>query len=208
RRAPGRPPCWRLRPRNPRGSARSSRVLPFVPRAGLENCSFTPTAPAIIIDGGQLCHVGRSADAPRLAPSLPRAREALAGGSRAKLPGDNAMSLDLFKLTGKVALVTGGSKGLGKAMARGLAEAGADVVISSRHEDELRPALAEILAGTGRRGACIVADLSRRGEADRLARAALEQLGRVDILVNNAGTNIPQPIDTIRDADWDNVLEL
>jgi NAD(P)-dependent dehydrogenase (short-subunit alcohol dehydrogenase family) len=118
------------------------------------------------------------------------------------------MSLDIFKVTGKVALVTGGSKGLGKAMARGLAEAGADVLISSRHEDELRPALKEILDGTGRRGAYLVADLSRRGEAERLARAALEQLGRVDILVNNAGTNIPQPIDAIRDADWDQVLEL
>src|SRR5262249_51991357 len=73
---------------------------------------------------------------------------------------------------------------------------------------ELRPALQEILDGTGRRGAYLVADLSRRGEAERLARAALEQFGRVDILVNNAGTNIPQPIDAIRDADWDQVLEL
>jgi NAD(P)-dependent dehydrogenase (short-subunit alcohol dehydrogenase family) len=118
------------------------------------------------------------------------------------------MSLDIFKVTGKVALVTGGSKGLGKAMARGLAAAGADVVISSRHEEELRPALEEILQGTGRRGRYLVADLSRRGEAERLARAALDQMGRIDILVNNAGTNIPQPIDSIKDADWDKVLEL
>jgi NAD(P)-dependent dehydrogenase (short-subunit alcohol dehydrogenase family) len=118
------------------------------------------------------------------------------------------MSVDIFKVTGKVALVTGGSKGLGKAMARGLAAAGADVLVSSRHEDELRPALDEILQGTGRRGAYVVADLSRRGEAERLARAALEQFGRVDILVNNAGTNVPQPIDNIRDAEWDMVLEL
>ena len=57
------------------------------------------------------------------------------------------MPLDVFNLAGKVALVTGGSKGLGKAMARGLVEAGADVVISSRHEDELRMALEEILRG-------------------------------------------------------------
>ena len=63
-----------------------------------------------------------------------------------------AWPVDIFNLTGKVALVTGGSKGLGKAMARGLAEAGADIVISSRHESELRPALDEILKGTGRRG--------------------------------------------------------
>jgi NAD(P)-dependent dehydrogenase (short-subunit alcohol dehydrogenase family) len=118
------------------------------------------------------------------------------------------MVSEIFNLTGKVALVTGGSKGLGKAMARGLAEAGADIIISSRHEDELRSALDEVLKGTGRKGRLIVADMSKRAEADRLARTALEQMGRVDILVNNAGTNVPQPIDAIKDADWDRVLEL
>ncbi len=114
----------------------------------------------------------------------------------------------LFDLTGKVALVTGGSKGLGLAMARGLAEAGADVVIASRHEDELKRALDEILRGTGRRGRYVVADLSRREEADRLARTAIELMGRVDILVNNAGTNRPEAIDAISDEAWDQVLEL
>jgi NAD(P)-dependent dehydrogenase (short-subunit alcohol dehydrogenase family) len=118
------------------------------------------------------------------------------------------MALDMFNLTGRVALVTGGSKGLGKAMARVLAEAGADVVISSRHEDELRRALDEILQGTGRRGRYVVADMSRRDDVARLARAAVEQMGRVDILINNAGTNKPQPIDAISDADWDSVMEI
>src|SRR5947209_1428915 len=108
----------------------------------------------------------------------------------------------LFDLSGKVALVTGGSKGLGKAMARAFAEAGADVVISSRHEDELRAALAEIVQGTGRRGQYVVADLARRAEAERLAAAALQAFGRVDILVNNAGTNRPQPVEEIKDQDW------
>ncbi len=117
------------------------------------------------------------------------------------------MALDIFNLTGKVALVTGGSKGLGKAMARGLVEAGADVVISSRHENELRPALEEILRGTERRGRFIVADMSRREDVSRLARTALEQMGRIDILVNNAGTNIPQAIDAITDETWDLVME-
>ena len=79
---------------------------------------------------------------------------------------------DIFKVTGRVALVTGGSKGLGKAMARGLAEAGADIVISSRHEDELRPALEEILHGTGRRGIFVVADMTRREDVRRLAATA------------------------------------
>src|SRR5439155_3652132 len=97
----------------------------------------------------------------------------------------------LFDLSGRVALVTGGSKGLGKAMARGFVEAGADVVISSRHEDELRNALADILRDTDRRGRFVVADMGRRDDVRRLAQTALEQMGRVDILVNNAGTNTP-----------------
>jgi NAD(P)-dependent dehydrogenase (short-subunit alcohol dehydrogenase family) len=118
------------------------------------------------------------------------------------------MFKDLFNLSGKVALVTGGSKGLGKAMARGLAEFGADIVISSRHEEELRPALDEILKDTGRRGRFIVADMGRRDDVRSLAKAALEQMGRVDILINNAGTNVPQVIDEIKDADWDRVMEI
>jgi NAD(P)-dependent dehydrogenase (short-subunit alcohol dehydrogenase family) len=115
---------------------------------------------------------------------------------------------DVFKLTGRVALITGGSKGLGKAMARGMAEAGADVVISSRHEDELRPALDEILKDTGRRGAYIVADMAHRDDVARLAETALKKMGRVDILVNNAGTNTPQACDEIKDEDWDRIMEI
>lgn len=118
------------------------------------------------------------------------------------------MGIGVFDLAGRTALVTGGSKGLGKAMARGLAVAGADVVISSRHEEELRPALDEILAGTNRRGRIIVADMSRRDAVQHLARSALDAMGHIDILVNNAGTNIPQAIDQVRDEDWDRVLEI
>ncbi len=114
----------------------------------------------------------------------------------------------VFNLSGKVALVTGGSKGLGKAMARGFAEAGADIVIASRNETELKSALEEILHGTGRVGRYFVADLSQREEANRLAQAALQAMDRVDILVNNAGTNKPEAIDAITDATWDRVLEL
>ena len=118
------------------------------------------------------------------------------------------MRRDLFDLAGRVALVTGGSKGLGKAMARGFAEAGADVVISSRHEDELQAAEAEIVSGTGVRVAHVVADMTRRDDVLRLADAALAAMGRVDILVNNAGSNTPQPIDEILDEDWDRLIEL
>lgn len=118
------------------------------------------------------------------------------------------MATPLFDLTGRVALVTGGSKGLGKAMARGFAEAGADIVISSRHGSELEQALPEILAGTSARGRFFVADMTNRDDVDRLAKSALEAFGRVDILVNNAGSNIPQAVDEIDDAKWDQIVEL
>jgi NAD(P)-dependent dehydrogenase (short-subunit alcohol dehydrogenase family) len=113
-----------------------------------------------------------------------------------------------FDLTGKTALVTGGSKGLGKAMARGFAEAGADIVISSRHENELKPALDEILKGTKQKGIYVVADMAQRDDVRKLAKTALDKMGRVDILVNNAGTNVPQAIDQIKEEDWDRVLEI
>ena len=118
------------------------------------------------------------------------------------------MPTNLFDLTGRVALVTGGNKGLGKAMARGLAECGADVLISSRHELELKAALDEILAGTGRNGAYFVADMAQRADVKKLAHYALEKMGKVDILINNAGMNAPQAIDAITDDTWDRVVEV
>jgi NAD(P)-dependent dehydrogenase (short-subunit alcohol dehydrogenase family) len=118
------------------------------------------------------------------------------------------MSHHLFDLTGRVALVTGGSKGLGKAMARGFAQAGADVVISSRHEEELVTAAVEIRAGTSVRVTHVVADMTHREHVRRLADAALAAMGRVDILVNNAGSNKPQPTEQIVDEDWDGLVEL
>lgn len=118
------------------------------------------------------------------------------------------MPANLFDLTGRVALVTGGNKGLGKAMARGLAEAGADIVIASRHEAELQAALDEILAGTGRKGAYFVTDVSNRDDVRKLARDAQDRMGKIDILINNAGTNAPQAIDQITDETWDRVIEV
>jgi NAD(P)-dependent dehydrogenase (short-subunit alcohol dehydrogenase family) len=118
------------------------------------------------------------------------------------------MPSPLFNLTGRVALVTGGSKGLGKAMARGFAEAGAEVVISSRHDDELREAAAEIRHGLDTGVATIVADMTKREDVKMLAASATHAFGKIDILVNNAGSNIPQPLDQIQDKDWDEILEL
>jgi NAD(P)-dependent dehydrogenase (short-subunit alcohol dehydrogenase family) len=114
----------------------------------------------------------------------------------------------IFDLSGRCALVTGGSRGLGKAMARIFAEAGADVFLCSRHEGELRQAAAEIAAATGRRVECRAADMTCRDDVRRLAETAVAALGKIDILVNNAGFNVPQPIDQIDDATWDQLVEL
>lgn len=119
------------------------------------------------------------------------------------------MSRSRFDLKGRVALVTGGSKGLGEAMARGFAEAGADIIICSRHENELVAAVATIQAARpGAKVVHVVADMTSRDDVKRLADTALKTMGRVDILVNNAGSNSPQPIDAITDEVWDRLIEL
>ncbi|QGJ70031.1 D-beta-hydroxybutyrate dehydrogenase [Planctomycetales bacterium 10988] len=115
---------------------------------------------------------------------------------------------EMFNLQGKVALITGGSQGLGKAMATGLAQAGADIFLCSRSEDKLKAALKEILTGTESKGSYFVADLTKREETKALAEAALDEFGRVDIFINNAGTNIPEPIDEVSEDKWDQVIEL
>ena len=114
----------------------------------------------------------------------------------------------LFDLTGKTALVTGGSKGLGQAMARAFAEHGADVFICSRHENELKAAATEIGEGLERPVEWAVADLADPAQAESLAEEARKRLGHVDILVNNAGTNAPQPIDEVSDENWATMMEL
>jgi NAD(P)-dependent dehydrogenase (short-subunit alcohol dehydrogenase family) len=119
-----------------------------------------------------------------------------------------SMFPNLFNLSGRVALVTGGSRGLGKAMARIFAQAGADVFLSSRHENELTPTVAEIAKESGVRAEYLVADVTDRGDVRRLAETAVARLGKVDILVNNAGGNRPQPIDEVTDEVWDNLVEL
>jgi NAD(P)-dependent dehydrogenase (short-subunit alcohol dehydrogenase family) len=91
-------------------------------------------------------------------------------------------------LSGKVALVTGGSRGLGRQMCLGLADAGADVIVASRKLDNCETVVAEIEA-MGRRGLAVSAHTGRLEELDRLIEAAYDHFGRVDILVNNAGMN-------------------
>ncbi len=114
----------------------------------------------------------------------------------------------LFSLSGRTALVTGGSKGIGKAMARAFAEAGANIAISARHEDELKRAKAEIADGTNVKVEYFVADMTQRDQVRKLAKDVLAKLGRVDVLVNNAGSNKPQNLVDTTDEVWDEILEL
>lgn len=111
-------------------------------------------------------------------------------------------------LSGKIALVTAGSKGLGKGIALELAREGAQVVISSRSEDELRKAVAEIKETTGRESFYIAADLTRAEDIDRLTSSVLEQFGRVDILVNNTGGPPPGFFADFSDEQWQKAVDL
>lgn len=113
-----------------------------------------------------------------------------------------------FDLSGRSALVTGGGRGLGKEMARMLAQAGAEVVICSRTQSQLTATAEELARETGARVEAVVADVGKRPEAEHLAREAVRRLGKIDILISNAGWNVPQPVESIRDEDWDALLEL
>jgi NAD(P)-dependent dehydrogenase (short-subunit alcohol dehydrogenase family) len=115
--------------------------------------------------------------------------------------------LDSFKLTGKVALVTGGARGLGRTMALALAEAGADVALAARSVGPLEETAAEIATATGRRVKAFAADVTSLADVTRLAAEVPEALGPIDILVNNAGNNIRGSVHELSEADWDSVLD-
>lgn len=100
--------------------------------------------------------------------------------------------LDRFRLDGRVAIVTGASSGLGVAFARGLAEAGADVVLAARRVDRLEKT-AELVREAGRQALTVETDIADPEQAQRMVDHAVEQLGRVDILINNAGIGTAVP---------------
>lgn len=103
------------------------------------------------------------------------------------------MILDRFRLPGSVAVVTGAGRGIGAATAIALAEAGADVVLSARTEDQLGE-VAERIAATGRKAHVVAADLTDTEAAAGLADAAMSAFGRLDVVVNNVGGSIPCPL--------------
>jgi len=112
---------------------------------------------------------------------------------------------DHFNLSGKVALITGSSKGIGKCIAMELARAGAKVVIVSRHPEEGRK-IAQEIEKTYSPAMALYADISRTDTLLPMVEAAIDRMGKIDILVNNAGTNIRKPALDFREDEWDIVL--
>lgn len=109
-------------------------------------------------------------------------------------------------LAAKIALVTGASLGIGRAIAEAFAHAGVDVAVNYlRHQAEAEEVCASIRR-TGRRALAVQADVSKSAEVARLVQTVEDSLGGVDILVNNSGITRPQPIEEIREADWDELI--
>lgn len=116
--------------------------------------------------------------------------------------------MDAYRLEGRVALVTGGSKGLGYAMALALAEAGADVAVCSRHAEEAEAAAKQIAERTGRRTLGFATDVTDQQQVAQMPQTVASILGPVDILINNAGINIRKPTAELTEADWDAVVDI
>jgi gluconate 5-dehydrogenase len=112
----------------------------------------------------------------------------------------------MFDLTGKIALVTGASRGLGQQFARALAGAGADLAITSRTRASLEPFAAE-MKSLGRRVACVELSIREQSSIEAAVTDALGQLGQIDILVNNAGCNIRKPAVDVSWDDWSTILD-
>ena len=114
---------------------------------------------------------------------------------------------ELHDMTGKVAVVTGGSRGIGRAIVRTLAEAGADVVIASRKIEACRAVAEEIRASTGRRAVPVACHVGRWGDCEKLVAETVEQLGGLDVLVNNAGMSPTyESLDTVSEELYDKTL--
>jgi NAD(P)-dependent dehydrogenase (short-subunit alcohol dehydrogenase family) len=114
--------------------------------------------------------------------------------------------LDRFRLDGKVALVTGGTKGLGRAMVEALASAGASVALTGRDAPAAESVAREVAALDGSRTLGIGADVSRDDEVKAMVARTLDTFGRLDILVNNAGINIRGPIERLQEDEFDRVI--
>jgi 2-deoxy-D-gluconate 3-dehydrogenase len=118
------------------------------------------------------------------------------------------MSIERFSLAGKTALVTGASRGIGRGIALGFAEAGADVAVAARSEADLET-LAKEIEATGRRALAITADVTKRADIEAMIERTVDELGGLDVLVNNAGgTRFMSPVVGLRPDGWDKAMAL
>ena len=115
---------------------------------------------------------------------------------------------DLFKLEGRVALVTGGSKGLGESMAVALAQAGARVVINSRTQSDCDDVASQIRTSTGMESSGIAADITQESAVDELFGKVVDRFGRLDVVINSAGINIRHPIEEFPFEDYKKVIDV
>ncbi|MGJ4900314.1 SDR family NAD(P)-dependent oxidoreductase [Bradyrhizobium sp. HKCCYLS2058] len=111
-----------------------------------------------------------------------------------------------FDLSGKVAIVTGGNGGIGLGMARGLADAGADIAVVGRNEAKSQAAAAD-LAGRGGRAIAVTADVSDKDDVAAMVARVASELGRIDILINNAGMSIRKPPHVLELEEWQQVID-
>ena len=107
------------------------------------------------------------------------------------------MSLDVFKLDGRVALITGGNRGLGFAVAKALAEAGADVVLTSRQKERALESAAHLAEITKRHTLGLAVDVTKAEQIESMVHTVVKEFGRIDILVNNAGINVRKPVEEL-----------
>ena len=116
--------------------------------------------------------------------------------------------LPQFRLDGKVSVVTGASRGLGRAMVEALAGAGSDVVLMGRYQETLEPVAASIREATGSRTLVVPVDVGQKAEIDAAVARVMQEWGRIDVLLNNAGLNRRGPALEFTDEDWDQVLDV
>jgi 2-deoxy-D-gluconate 3-dehydrogenase len=116
--------------------------------------------------------------------------------------------VDLFDLSGKVAIVTGGNGGIGLGMAQGLAKAGASIVILGRNKEKSESAARTLSEDSGAKTLVVTADVSRADDVERAVAESLRHFGRIDILFNNAGINIRKQPQDLSLEDWDHVLKV
>src|SRR5271154_1701967 len=116
------------------------------------------------------------------------------------------MKSELFGLKGKVAIVTGGNGGIGLGMARGLADAGADIAVVGRNEEKSNAAVADLRA-RGVKAIAVATDVTDKEAVGRMVERIKSELGRIDILVNNAGINIRKPPHALELEEWSSVID-